>query len=287
MDWLTNIEIGCVNYHQYDNHGVLCRKCSWPLHNNHTLHWHDDETKQRLKDTTFPIPAICGMSSCEEEHRCELCSEPMKWYYMGFDDVDQKMKKMSSLMDEGGIGSVGAGDGIMWMECSNRHPHGPPPGPGQTAKRSYNTALSLMNQDAYDKLEAEEHIKKAIDVYARIGLTIGAIELSMKLAMLVLGRGELVYCKHLLEFAAMVNEKSGYEEEKAKVSVTHSILSGYMEVTVCAQLNNKEGYEAAISKIQSGYKTAQEEGYHSAIEAAEFYIPKANSYWDEFNPEEQ
>jgi len=287
MEWLTSIEIGCVNYHQYDNHGVLCRKCGWPLHNNRTLHWHDDATNQRLKDTTFPIPTICDMSNCGEKHRCELCSEPMKWHYMEFDEIDQILGKMFSLRDEEGIGSVQAGDGVMWMECSSRHPHGPPPGPGQTAQKFYDAALALMNQDEYDALEAEECIQKAIDVYARIGLTIGAIELSMKLAMLVLSRGELEYCRHLLEFAAMANEKHRYEDHIAKLSVTHSVLNGYMEAIVCAQLNNKEGYDAAVSQMQLGYKTAQEEGFQDAIGAAEYYFPKAQSYWDEFNPGDQ
>jgi len=206
---------------------------------------------------------------------------------MEFAEVDQILRKMFSLRDEEGIGSVQAGDGIMWMECSNRHPHGPPPGPGQTAKRFYNTALALMEQDEYDKLEAEEYIKKAIDVYARIGLTIGSIELSMKLAMMVLSRGELEYCHNLLEFAAMVNEKHGYEAHKAQVSVTHSILSGYVNAIVCAQLKNKEGYDAAVNQMQLGYKTAQEEGFQNTIGAAEYYSPKAQSCWDEFNSEDK
>ena len=209
----------------------------------------------------------------------------MLWRAEETDSVEEMMERMS-LLKVGRRDSVASHHlrqgTVYWWECENSHPCGPPPRPGLFARDLYQQAEEMLQTEGYDMTEAEGLLERAIDIYARMSLTIGAIELSMKLAMLVHSRAKLPeedeYVRNLLSFAIEEIGKPGYEDSKQETLVALGILEGYILTDKSAQKNDSKGVERGIGEIEIGYKMALENEYQGSIDAAENYLPMAQNF---------
>lgn len=252
-----------MNYRDYDHQwGPLCRECGTPFH------WLiPDLTKEN-----YDQPMIC---KCTTSIDCELCGKPLLWRVEETGSTEEMFRfgRRDSVFTQGVY---------YWWECEDGHPTGPPPTPGIFARNLLNKSEEMMQTEGYDELEAEGLLERSIDIYARMGLTIAAIELSMKLAMLVQGRAQLSeehdYVSNLLTFALDEIKKPGYKDEKQQAEVTLGILEGYIGAELSARINDSEGVERGIEEIEKRYNIAKKNEYRDSLGAAEYYLPKAQNF---------
>ena len=258
MSWLDDIQVSYANYMDYDHQwGPKCRECY------HPLQW----LIKDLTDEEIGQPIVCVCGSIAD---CELCEKPLLW---------KRAVRGSSedIAITGGRDFVISNRITTWWECEDGHPSGQPPKPALFARSLYEDSVRMSELPDYDWLEAEKLLERSIDIYARVGLTIAAIELSMKLAIWVFSRAEnkeeYDYSAKLMEFALGELGKPGYEERKKEASATFSILNAYISACHAGKTGDVKGVENGLSLMVDQYNIAKDLGYTGSIGAAEEHLP--------------
>ena len=172
---LNKIQEVDLEFKPRDNGGELCPPCRWPILMRPEFDF-PDRTDSRLShgDRVF---CICG-----EEYSCDFCGTQLTWGVQEFENTTESFEIFRRVQDEFGVDvTTTKSKAVVYTFCEFNHPQGPLPRPGQSAQRWWQNIRGSQADTEWDE-KTYNRLMACFEVYFKIGLSIGAVQVGLFLA---------------------------------------------------------------------------------------------------------
>jgi hypothetical protein len=172
---LEKVEKHDLNFKPRDNVGSLCPTCNWPILMRPEFDFPErSESSLEHGDKVF---CICG-----EEYSCEFCGTQLTWGVEKYENFQESSKIFGDIQERLGVDvTTTRSSAVIYTVCEFNHPQGPLPRPGRTVQRWWRDILQLQGDTEWDE-GTYNRLMACFEVYFKIGLSIGAVQVGMFLA---------------------------------------------------------------------------------------------------------
>ena len=172
---LQQVENHDLLFKPRDNGGELCPSCRWPILMRPEFDF-PDHTDSRLShgDRVF--------CRCGEEYSCDFCGTQLTWGVEEYESTTESFEIFGRVQEEYGVDvTTTKSKAVVYTFCEFNHPQGPLPRPGQSAQRWWRGILSSQADTEWDET-TYNRLMACFEVYFKIGLSIGAVQVGLFLA---------------------------------------------------------------------------------------------------------
>jgi len=238
---LQQVEKHDLAFKPRDNGGELCPSCHWPILMRPEFDF-PDRTDSRLShgDRVF--------CRCGEEYSCDFCGTQLIWGVEEYENTTESFEIFGRIQEEYGVDvTTTKSKAVVYTLCEFNHPQGPLPRPGQSAQRWWRAILASQADTEWDE-NTYNRLMACFEVYFKIGLSIGAVQVGLFLAW-------HLSCEDMNRTATKVLEMvrtltpSLDEEERICHEIDADILNLYVRIRSDFNANDSSVFANYTSEI--------------------------------------
>ena len=253
---LQQVENHDLLFKPRDNGGELCPSCRWPILMRPEFDF-PDHTDSRLShgDRVF--------CRCGEEYSCDFCGTQLTWGVEEYENTTESFEIFGRVQEEYGVDvTTTKSKAVVYTFCELNHPQGPLPRPGQSAQRWWRDILSSQADTEWDET-TYNRLMACFEVYFKIGLNIGAVQVGLFLAW-------HLSCEDMNRTAAKVLQMvktltpSLEEEQQICHEIDADMLDLYVRIRSDFNANDSsvfDNYRAEISELEGNLKEITRQGH--------------------------
>jgi hypothetical protein len=172
---LNQVEGHDLSFKPRDNGGALCPTCKWPILMRSEFDF--PERSESILEHGDKVFCICG-----EEYACEFCGTQLIWGVEKYENFEESYKIFGDVQNRHGVDvTTTKSHAVIYTLCDYNHPQGPLPRPGQTVQRWWREILQSQTETEWNE-ETYSRLMACFEVYYKIGLSIGAVQVGLYLA---------------------------------------------------------------------------------------------------------
>ena len=242
---LQQVEKHDLVFKPRDNGGELCPTCRWPILMRPEFDF-PDRTDSRLSngDRVF---CICG-----EEYSCDFCGTQLTWGVEEYDNTTKSFEIFGRVQEEYGVDvTTTKSKAVVYTLCEFNHPQGPLPRPGQSAQRWWRDIVSSQADTEWDET-TYNRLMACFEVYFKIGLSIGAVQVGLFLAWHLSSEDMNRTAAKVLQ---MVRSLTPFLEEEERIchEIDAEMLDLYVRIRSDFNANDSsifDNYKAEINELE-------------------------------------
>lgn len=253
---LQQVEIHDLLFKPRDNGGELCPSCHWPILMRPEFDF-PDRTDSRLSHGDM---VFCR---CGEEYSCDFCGTQLTWGVEEYGNTTESFEIFGRVQEEYGVDvTTTKSKAVVYTFCEFNHPQGPLPRPGQSAQRWWRDILSSQADTDWDET-TYNRLMACFEVYFKIGLSIGAVQVGLFLAW-------HLSCEDMNRTAAKVIQMvktltpSLEEEQQICHEIDADMLDLYVRIRLDFNANDSsvfDNYRAEISELEGNLEEITRQGH--------------------------